>query len=253
MAWDERGRLWIAETVDYPNNLQPPGKGNDRITICEDTKGTGRADKFTVFADKLSIPTGLTFANGGAIVTQAPDTLFLKSSKGDDRADVREVLFSGWHTNDTHAGPSNLRRGLDNWIWGTVGYAGFRGKIGDRDYRFSQGVYRFKPDGSQLEFLTSTSNNTWGLGLSETGDVFASTANNQHSVHLALPNRAFVTAQTEGDECEPERHLVSIAAGRAAVPVPMSGKYTGPAVAKGGQRHAAQDGGGSGGAGYAVG
>jgi len=191
MAWDARGRLWVAETVDYPNEMQKPGQGRDRIVIYEDTKGTGKADKFTVFADKLSIPTSLTFANGGVIVTQAPDTLFLKSSKGDDTADVREVLFSGWGTQDTHAGPSNLRRGFDNWIWGTVGYSGFRGKIGGKDIRFGQGIYRFKPDGSELEFLASTSNNTWGLGFSETGEVFASTANNQHSVHLAVPNRFF--------------------------------------------------------------
>ena len=51
MAWDARGRLWIAETVDYPNDMQPPGKGHDRIVILEDTKGTGKADKFTVFAE----------------------------------------------------------------------------------------------------------------------------------------------------------------------------------------------------------
>ena len=62
MNWDERGRLWIAETVDYPNELQQPGQGRDSIKICEDTDGDGRADKFTVFADKLSIPTSLTFA-----------------------------------------------------------------------------------------------------------------------------------------------------------------------------------------------
>src|SRR5205807_1408572 len=55
MNWDERGRLWVAVTVDYPNDLQPEGQGRDRIVICEDTKGSGIADKFTVFADKLSI------------------------------------------------------------------------------------------------------------------------------------------------------------------------------------------------------
>jgi putative membrane-bound dehydrogenase-like protein len=191
MAWDARGRLWIAETVDYPNNRQPPGQGHDRIKILEDTDGDGRADKVTVFADNLSIPTSLVFADGGVIVTQAPDTLFLKDTDGDDKADVRKVLFSGWGTYDTHAGPSNLRRGIDNWVWGTVGYAGFAGEVGGRRQKFGQGLYRFKPDGSQLEFLTSTSNNTWGLGLDERGDVFASTANNQHSVHLALPNRVF--------------------------------------------------------------
>jgi putative membrane-bound dehydrogenase-like protein len=191
MAWDERGRLWIAETVDYPNDMQVPGKGHDRIKILEDTDGDGRADKITVFADKLSIPTGLAFANGGVIVSQAPDMLFLKSTTGDDHADVRRVLFHGWGTNDTHSGPSNLRPGFDNWVWGSVGYSGFRGTVGGRDQRFGQGIWRMKPDGSELEFLTPTSNNTWGLGLRETGDVFASTANNQHSVYLGLPNRVF--------------------------------------------------------------
>ena len=81
MNWDERGRLWVAETVDYPNELQPPGKGRDRIRICEDTDGDGRADKFTVFADKLSIPTSLIFARGGVIVQQAPETLFLQGHR----------------------------------------------------------------------------------------------------------------------------------------------------------------------------
>lgn len=190
-TWDERGRLWVAETQDYPNDLQPPGKGRDRIKICEDTNGDGKADKFTIFADKLSIPTSLVHAGGGLIVSQAPDTLFFQDTDGDDKADVRKVLFTGWNTNDTHAGPSNLRYGFDNWVWGTVGYAGFKGEVGGRAIRFSQGVFRFKPDGSAIEFLTSTSNNTWGLGFSETGQVFVSTANNDHSVYLAIPNRYY--------------------------------------------------------------
>ena len=66
LGWDERGRLWIAETVDYPNELKAEGEGQDRLKICEDTNGDGRADKFIVFADKLSIPTGFVFANASA-------------------------------------------------------------------------------------------------------------------------------------------------------------------------------------------
>jgi uncharacterized protein len=197
MAWDERGRLWIAESVDYPNDLQPPGKGHDRIVILEDTKGTGRADKFTVFADKLSIPTSIAFANGGVIVHQAPDTLFLKSTKGDDHADVREVLFTGWKTNDTHAGPSNLHYGLDNWFYGMVGYSGFKGKVGGEEHQFKQGFYRFtaprpgNPKVTKLEFLRSTSNNSWGLGFNEQGDLFGSTANGNPSVFMSIPNRYY--------------------------------------------------------------
>src|SRR5947208_2909477 len=191
MNWDERGRLWIAETVDYPNSLQAEGEGHDRIVICEDTDGDGKADKFTVFADKLSIPTSLVFANGGIIVMQAPNTLFLRSTKGDNVCDERKVLFSGWGTRDTHAGPSNLRYGLDNWIYGICGYSGFNGVVGGTRHRFSQGFFRFKPDGSQLEFLRSTNNNSWGVGFSEEGLLFGSTANGNPSVYLPIPNRYY--------------------------------------------------------------
>jgi putative membrane-bound dehydrogenase-like protein len=203
MNWDERGRLWVAVTVDYPNDKQPEGQGHDRIIICEDTKGEGRADKFTVFADKLSIPTGFTFYRGGIILHQAPHTLFLRATKGNDVADARRVLFTGWSSGDTHAGPSNLHYGLDNWIYSMVGYAGFRGTIGAERQSFQTGFYRFKmgpsPGGAappdvavtKFEFLRNTSNNSWGVGFSEEGDLFGSTANGNPSVHMAIPNRYY--------------------------------------------------------------
>jgi len=191
MEWDEQGRLWVIETVDYPNTVRDEeGVGDDRIKICEDTDGDGKADKFTIFADKLNIPTSLTFSNGGIIVSQAPVFLFLKDTDGDDKADVRRVIIDGWGTFDTHAGPSNLRYGFDNQIWGVVGYSGFKGTIAGQNHQFSQGIYRFKPDVSSFEFLTPTSNNTWGLGFTGNNDVFASTANNTHSVFMGIPNNA---------------------------------------------------------------
>jgi putative membrane-bound dehydrogenase-like protein len=187
MEWDERGRLWVIETVDYPNTVRnEEGTGDDRIKICEDTNGDGKADKFTLFADKLNIPTSLAFANGGVIVSQAPYFLFLKDTNGDDRADVKEIILQGWGTFDTHAGPSNLKYGFDNQIWGVVGYSGFKGTIAGEQREFGQGVYRFPPDLSRFEFLTRTSNNTWGLGFTENNDVFASTANNTHSVFMGI-------------------------------------------------------------------
>jgi len=198
MAWDERGRLWIAETLDYPNRLLKAGEpGRDRILICEDTDNDGRMDKFTVFADGLNIPTGLTFAHGGLIVLQMPDTLFLKDTNGDDRADVREVLFTGWGRSDTHAGPNNLRYGLDNWIHGMLGYSGFTGSVAGESFTFRQGFYRFRPDGSKFEFLRATNNNTWGLGFTEEGVEFGSTANNNPSVYLPIPARYYAPAGLE--------------------------------------------------------
>ena len=192
MAWDERGRLWVAETEDYPNDLkEAEGAGSDRIKILEDTDGDGRADKFTVFADSLSIPTSFAFANGGIVVTAAPRTLFFKDTDGDDRADVRKTLFSGWGTFDTHAGPNNIRMGPDNWIWGVVGYSGFDGEVGGEPHKFPMAIYRFKPDGSKLEHIRTTNNNTWGFGFSEEGIAFASTANNNPSVYMPLAQRYY--------------------------------------------------------------
>jgi putative membrane-bound dehydrogenase-like protein len=191
MAWDERGRLWIAETFDYPNDLQPLWKGNDRIKIGEDTDADGRADKFTFFADKLSIPTSLVFSQGGVIVAQQPNVVFLKDTDGDDRADERRVFMRGWRSEDTHSRPNNLRWGFDNWIWGTVGYSGLDGTVGGTHHEFRMGLFRFRPDGSELEFLRATDNNSWGFGFSEEGYVFGSTANGNPSIYLPIPNRYY--------------------------------------------------------------
>ena len=193
--FDERGRLWLLETVDYPNKILNGQPGDDRIRILEDTNGDGRADKYTVFADRLNIPTSLTFARGGVIVSQAPHLLFLKDTNGDDKADVREALSTGWGTGDTHAGPSNLQYGPDNYIWGSVGYSGFKGQMNGKPLQFSQGLFRVRPDGSDFEFVTGSTNNTWGLGFTETFDVFGSTANNDPSFYAAIPNRYFENLQ----------------------------------------------------------
>ncbi|MCL4203574.1 MAG: c-type cytochrome [Pirellulaceae bacterium] len=193
MAWDERGRLWVGETQDYPNRLQPDNRGADCIKICEDTDGDGRADRFTVFADGLSIPTSIAFYRGGAIVQNGTETLYLKDTNGDDRADQRHVLISGWSMGDTHGGVSNFQYGLDNWIWAMQGYNPSQPVVAGRPHPnpFRMGFFRFRPDGSQLEFLRSTNNNTWGLGISEEGLIFGSTANRNPSVYLPIPNRYY--------------------------------------------------------------
>lgn len=193
MNWDERGRLWVAMTYDYPNNLQPPDQGHDRIVICEDTDGDSKADKVTVFAEKLSIPTSLFFTRGGVLVFDAGRTIFLKDTDGDGKADVREVLFGTWNMRDTHGTASNMQYGLDNWIWGMQGYNRSRItlKSGEQTEFFNQGFFRFKSDGSKFEFIRSTDNNTWGLGISEEGIIFGSTANRNPSVYMPIPNRYY--------------------------------------------------------------
>ena len=198
-AFDADGTLFVAESVDYPNDLVEPPKedptaeiaGHDRIVKLIDSDGDGQADRHSVFAENLSIPTSMLAYDGGLIVAQAPHMLFLKDTDGDGKADLRKVLFSGWGTRDTHAGPSNLTWGLDGWVYGIVGYSGFAGEVAGEKLRFGAGFWRCRPDGSKLEFLRSTNNNSWGLGFSEEGLLFGSTANGNPSEHMPLPNRVY--------------------------------------------------------------
>jgi putative membrane-bound dehydrogenase-like protein len=192
MVWDDRGRCWVATTNDYPHGVTPDSVGNDKIIICEDTDGDGKADKFTVFADKLNIPTGLCFVNGGLMVAQPPSFLFLKDTNGDDKADVRETVFGQmWGIGDTHAQASNLHYGYDNWLYGAVGYSGFKGQVGDSMVDFRQGSYRFRPDGSKLEFLHQFSNNTWAHSTNDAGDQFGGTANGAPIFFGGIPAGTF--------------------------------------------------------------
>ncbi|MCA8982198.1 MAG: ThuA domain-containing protein [Planctomycetaceae bacterium] len=202
MNWDESGRLWLCETYDYPNELRPPGEGRDRIRVCEDTNGDGLADRFTIFAEKLSIPSTLTFHRGGVIVQDGSETLYLKDTDGDGKADVRHVLLTGWTMSDTHGGVSNFQYGLDNWFWGMQGYNASTPTIeGVPQQSFRQGFWRFRlndadpPVVTDLEFVRSTNNNTWGLGFSEEGLIFGSTANRNPSVFMPIPNRYYERVQ----------------------------------------------------------
>ena len=190
-AWDERGRCWVAQARDYPHGVTTTGQGKDSITICEDTDGDGKADKFTIFADKLNLPTSLVFANGGIIVAQPPRFLFLADTNGDDKADVREEIMTGWGISDTHAQASNLHWGYDNWLYGCVGYSGFNGNIGGREIKFSMGTFRFKADGSALEFLHQFSNNSWGHSHNNSGDQFGGTANGAPIFYGGIPATAY--------------------------------------------------------------
>ncbi len=198
MNWDHRGRLWICETRDYPNDLQPPGQGHDQIRVCEDTDHDGRAERFTVFATGLSIPTALTFYRDGVIVQNGTETWYLKDTDGDGRADLKKVLIRGWNMSDTHGGVSHFRYGHDNWYWAMQGYNDSHPTVdGVERASFRMGFWRFRLDGNdppsvtQIEFMRSTNNNTWGLGFNEEGEVFGSTANHNPSVFLGIPNRYY--------------------------------------------------------------
>ena len=101
MAFDTKGRLWVAIWRTYPH-WKPTEKMDDKLLILEDTNGDGRADKATTFAGDLHNPTGFEFWNNGVLVAQGPDLLFLKDTNGDDKYDVKERVVHGLDTADTH-------------------------------------------------------------------------------------------------------------------------------------------------------
>jgi putative membrane-bound dehydrogenase-like protein len=190
-AWDDRGRCWVVETRDYPHGVSENHEGQDSVKICEDTDGDGKADKFTVFADKLNLPTGIVFARKGIIVAAPPQFIYLEDTNGDDKADKREVIIDCWGIRDTHAQASSLHYGFDNWIYGCVGYSGIEGYVGGKKHQFAMGTYRFKPDGSAIEFLHQFTNNAWGHSYNDAGDQFGGTANGAPIFFGGIPATAY--------------------------------------------------------------
>jgi putative membrane-bound dehydrogenase-like protein len=195
LAFDEAGRCWVVESPGYPATRD----GGDSVSILEDTDGDGFADKKTVFADGLNLPTSVLKVDGGVLVTQAPELLFLKDTDGDDVCDERQVLLSGFGILDTHAGPANLRWGLDNYIWGTVGYSGYKSEAGS----FGSGLWRWKPGLEHPEFMAQFSNNTWGIGFTSKGEIWGSTANNAPSFFVGMPSQALAKPVFESSKVHP--------------------------------------------------
>ncbi|WP_226022988.1 PVC-type heme-binding CxxCH protein [Halomicrobium salinisoli] len=190
MTFDAAGRCFISLTQDYPND---PGTGDDMIVICEDADGDGTADEFTVFEENLSIPHSLIPHRDGVIAAEVGTdesgrVVYLGDEDGDDVADVEEVVFTGYGTGDTHAGLNQLYWGHDNWIYGVVGYAGLTPSI-DEDLSLSQDVFRFRPDGSEIEYVGGGASNMAGVKTNEEGLVFCSsaTAGNNVTSYAAIP------------------------------------------------------------------
>ena len=218
--WDEKGRLWVVETPEYPNGLRQsnvdawkdsgaikPGqydrKPLDRVSILSDTNGDGVMDKKQVFADEIELATSSVFYKNGVIVCAAPDIWFFEDTNGDDKADKRTKLYTNLGNRDTHAVINNMRWGLDGWIYATHGYSSSDDvKSGDGSKGFGpagSGVVRFKPDGSAFEQYASRGGNTWGLDITSDGQVFyTQPTSGNHFIHVVLPEYVLAKGKLPG-------------------------------------------------------
>ena len=147
MQFDARGRLWVAVWPSYPH-WKPTEEMNDKILIFEDTKGTGKADKVTVFADHLNCPTGFEFYNGGVLVAQAPDLLFLKDTKGTGKADLRVRVVHGLDSADSHHTSNSFALDPGGALYfqeGTFHHTQVETPYGPPQRCVNGGVFRYEP------------------------------------------------------------------------------------------------------------
>jgi len=188
-CFDDRGRLWVAEALNYPTPA-PAGGGKDRIHILEDADHNGIFETHKIFADKLNLVSGLELGFGGVWVGAAPYLLFIPDRNGDDVPDCEpEILLDGWGSQDTHETLNSFKWGQDGWLYGCHGVftKSFVGKPEtpekDRTY-LDCGVWRYHPVKHRFEVFGRGTSNPWGLDYDQYGEWFASACVIPHLWHI---------------------------------------------------------------------
>lgn len=183
MAFDERGRIWVTESFEYPRH--EPGPGRDRIKILEDTDGDGKVDTVKVFAEGLNIPSGIAVGHGGVWVANAPDILFLQDTDGDDRADTTEVVVTGFGRHDTHELPNSLTWGPDGALYGLNGvFNPCHVKTDGKVFDFTCAMFRIDPVTRKFDLFCQGTSNPWGIAFDPEGHAFISACVIDHLWHL---------------------------------------------------------------------
>jgi putative heme-binding domain-containing protein len=183
MTFDDRGRIWITESVEYPR--KPAGPGRDRVKILEDTDGDGRAEKVSVFASGLNIPTGVAVGYGGVWVLNAPDLLFLREEGGKEIS--REVVLTGFGRTDTHELPNSLTWGPDGWLYGLNGvFNQCSIPNNGKRYDFNCALWRVHPRTREFQVVAEGTSNPYGLGWDTEGSAIIEACHwaNDHLFHF---------------------------------------------------------------------
>jgi putative heme-binding domain-containing protein len=192
MSFDAAGRLWVACSEAYPQ-IKPGQKQNDKILVLEDTKGTGRADKVTVFAEGLLIPTGLEPGDGGVYVVDSTDLLHLSDTDGDGKADRRRVVLSGFGTEDTHHMVHALRWGPDGMLYfnqSTYIHSHIETPHGPRRLG-GGGIWQFRPETLRLEVFARGLINPWGHHFDRWGQSFATDGAGGEGINYIVPGGSY--------------------------------------------------------------
>ncbi|MDB5354333.1 MAG: hypothetical protein JWN24_786 [Phycisphaerales bacterium] len=195
MNFDPDGRLWVVSSSTYPQ-LKPGQDPDDKVIVLEDTKGAGKADKATVFADGLFIPTGIVPGDGGAYVANSTEVLFLKDTTGSGKADFRRVVLSGFGTEDTH-------HIIHAFNWGPDGRIYFNQSIYIHSHvetpwgtktLLGSGTWRYRPDTGAFDVYCRGQVNPWGIAWDDWGQTFETDGAGGEGIAFAFPGSAFQSA-----------------------------------------------------------
>ncbi|MEO6005634.1 MAG: PVC-type heme-binding CxxCH protein [Opitutus sp.] len=194
MNFDPQGRLWVASSELYPQ-IEPGQAPTDKIILLEDTTGAGRADKATVFAEGLLIPTGLEVGDGGVYVAQSTELLHFKDTNGDGKADVRRTVLSGFGTEDTHHNLHTLRWGPDGRLYMNQSvYTRTDTETPHGVVRLKAGgVFRFDPRDEKMEVLYRGWLNAWGHQFDDFGQSFVTDGAGNRGISWAIPGATYQT------------------------------------------------------------
>ena len=195
MNFDSKGRLWLVSSGMYPHII-PGAEENDKVLILEDTNGDGVADKRTVFADNLHIPTAVLPADGGAYVANSTEIIFLKDTDGDGKADERRVVLSGFGTEDTHHIVHTFEQGPDGMLYFLQSiyiHSHLETPYGVRRL-MGGGIWHFRPETQRAEILSKGLINPWGFIFNEHGQTFATDGAGGHGINDIFPRSVFRTS-----------------------------------------------------------
>ncbi len=204
MNWDPQGRLWIASSEVYPQ-IKPGQPATDSVVVLEDTRGSGKADKATVFADGLLIPTGvLPDGTGGCYVAASSQLLHFGDKDQDGKADQREVVLSSFGTEDTHHNLHTLRWGYDGRLYMNQSiYTHSHIETPQGVMRLnSGGIWRFDPETWKLEVFCKGGCNPWGHHWDQWGNHFFTDGAGFKGVYHAMEGATYFTYSDMRREAE---------------------------------------------------
>jgi putative membrane-bound dehydrogenase-like protein len=170
MAFDEAGRLYIAEMRDYSEQDK---EHLGRIQLLTDKDGDGRYETSHTFVDHLSWPTAVTCYDGGIFVGEPPNIRYCKDTDGDGVADVNKIVFTGFSRTNVQGMMNSLQWGLDHCIYGTSSTTGGKVSPADNPSKTLDLHYRdFTINPKTLEMSTLTGGGQHGMSFNRWGDRF---------------------------------------------------------------------------------